>query len=107
MDKNQICRLIEEATKTLTPTSVKVAYISDESIRISIISEAFNGIPLTKRFKALQDLLEAHTPKLVEKYLVVFDALSKAESDALDEAESKKDILAPKGRDQAAAQPSQ
>ena len=106
MDKNELCRLVQEATKSLTPLSVKTTIISDDTIRISITSKSFDGMPLTRRFKILQDLLDEHTPKLVKRYFPIFDALSKAELDEINNDESEKSAPSGQGRNQAAAQPS-
>jgi hypothetical protein len=107
MDKNQLRRLIEEATKSLTPSRVKVDVLSDDSLRVSIIAEAFNGMPLTKRFSALRELLEASASEITKKYFLVFDALSKTEADTQEAAEVANNSSVQRGKNQAAAQPSQ
>jgi hypothetical protein len=83
MDKDKLRRIIELATESLTPIALDVECLSEESLRVSIVSDQFAGMPVLKRISHIQELLEANAPDLMEAYLMVFEAFSIAESNDL------------------------
>lgn len=83
MDKRRIIEIIANAYKTLTPIKTSVFLKNEEVIHIRVVSNAFQGMTFSSRFKLLNDLLKSHDTDLFEKYLFIFEAFTLDETQKL------------------------
>lgn len=78
MDHAEIRRIITKVTKDLTPLRLD-SEIQKDVIQLVVVSQSFQGTPLSKRFEQLSLAFETHAEELVKKYTLVFQAWTEAE----------------------------
>lgn len=83
MDKRRATEIITEVYRTLTPKKVSVFNKNEDVINVRVISESFQGMAFSNRFKLLNDKLQADQPDLFKNYLFIFEAFTSAELQAL------------------------
>lgn len=83
MDKNQFSVIIAQVYKSLTPSKVVAFAENDDLARIQVVSEAFEGMVFSERFKLLNKMLKDQNPEIFSKYAFIFEAFTAAEVESL------------------------
>ena len=79
MDKKQFLTIASDMYKSLTPSKVSIFVKNEDSIIISIISEVFNGMTFSARFKILNDQFQKQQPELFNEKIYIFEAFTSSE----------------------------
>ncbi len=79
MDKRKLTEVIVDLYKGLTPQKTAVFVKSDDVVNIRVLSDAFEGMTFSSRFKKLNDIFAAQEPALFKEHLFVFEAFTSAE----------------------------
>lgn len=79
MDKHQLTEIIIDVYKTLTPKKTSVFIKNDDVINVRVVSDSFQGMTFSSRFKQLNDMLKSCEPDLFNRFLFVFEAFTSAE----------------------------
>ena len=79
MDKRQLTEVITDVYKTLTSAKTSVFVKSDDIVNIRVISDSFNGMTFSARFKHLNEMLKSQKPDLFKQHLFIFEAFTSAE----------------------------
>ena len=96
MDKAQLCRSLEQVTKSLTPSVVEIVWMDDEFTKLRVISEKFGSLNLVERSNLMSQLIEDFGENLAGNISFIFELMTKADfellygdSEADDQAESR------------------
>ncbi|MGK5088361.1 hypothetical protein WDW86_12445 [Bdellovibrionota bacterium FG-2] len=71
-------------TKVLTPESLKILDLDEDTLTIRVVSDTFSAVPMVKRFKLLADLFEKEAPGMAASHTLVFEAWTAAEAKGLE-----------------------
>lgn len=81
MDKRQIIAMITDVLKSLTQIDPVVSFEDDMHINAIVISDNFEGMTFTTRFRQLDTLLRTRLPDIHIKYFFNFEAYTKTEAE--------------------------
>ena len=81
MDNEKIRNLIETTVKQFDTqvVNVKVTELDSDYVTVQVTSEAFLGLSLVKRLKALAGYFEKNAPELLAVRTLIFDACTAKE----------------------------
>lgn len=79
MDNYQLNVIMTAVYKGLTPKKISITQKKPEVINVRIVSDVFEGISFTNRFKLLNDLLKSEHQTLFEEHLYIFEAFTTEE----------------------------
>ena len=82
MGHDKVRKIIEQVTKSLTPNQIEVLAKDDETLTLRVVSQKFDHMPFTDRFQLLSDLFEKEGTEIAQKYSLIFEAWTPAESEA-------------------------
>lgn len=83
MDKRQLTEIISDVYKTLTPKKVSVFPKNTDVVNVRVVSEAFNGMTFSARFKLLNQMLKDGHAEAFNQHIYVFEAFTVAEASQL------------------------
>ena len=79
MDNYQLNVIMTNVYKGLTPRKISITQKKPEVINVCVVSDVFEGISFTNRFKLLNDLLKTEHQTLFEQHLYIFEAFTSEE----------------------------
>jgi stress-induced morphogen len=83
MDKRQTVVVITEVLRSLTDLEPIVSFEDDLHINAYVISDTFDGMTFSTRFRQLDTLIRTKLSHIHIKYLFNFEAFTKAEAEML------------------------
>lgn len=83
MDKRQLTDMITGVFNSLTPIRVSPFFRDEETIEISVISNQFEGMTFSARFKQLDKIVSEQLPDLHGNYLIIFEAFTREEAETI------------------------
>lgn len=95
MDNYQLNVIMTNVYKGLTPRKITITQKKPEVINVCVVSDVFEGISFTNRFKLLNDLLKTEHQTLFEEHLYIFEAFTSEEMRILRKTDDA-DIIKPK-----------
>ena len=79
MDNYQLNVIMTKVYSALSPKKITIAQKKPEVINVRVVSDIFEGISFTNRFKLLNDLLKSEHQTLFEQHLYIFEAFTSEE----------------------------
>ncbi len=79
MGHGELRRSVEQVTKSLAPSRIEIQIEDKDVLHIFVVSEQFEGMPLSRRFEQLSDLFESEGTPIAEEFTLIFQAWTKAE----------------------------
>lgn len=79
MGKAKLQHLMQEAFKSLTPISIEILSIEDESLKVRTVSNLYAQKNSAERVELLTILLLNHNKQIFNDYSISFDPLTESE----------------------------
>lgn len=88
MDKRKTTNEIVNVYKASTPEKISVFFKSDDVIKIRVVSDSFEGMTFSSRFRKLNDTLSSERSEVFKQFLFVFEAFTSAEMAQLQDVQN-------------------